>query len=241
MIDIHNHLLPGIDDGAQNLDEALGLARAAVANGITHCLCTPHIHFGRFDNTARSINSAYQVLSKALKEQNIPLKLGRAAEVRFDIEVLTAIDQNEIPFLGQWQGEKVLLLEFPHGELPIGAEQLVKILRSRGVLPMIAHPERNKGLMRRPEDLKPLLKQGCLLQLTASSVIGGFGERAEELALSLLADDVVTVIATDTHHIKRRPPLLREAYTRIVELYGEALADRLVHDNPWTIAQEHFE
>lgn len=240
MIDLHSHILPGIDDGAQNLDEALGLARAAVANGISHCVCTPHIHFGRFDNNLDSIGAALKQLKRALVEQQIPLQIAMAAEVRFDVEIMAAIADQQLPFLGRWQDRRVLLLEFPHGEMPVGAERLTQWLLSQGIQPLIAHPERNKGVMRRPEVLKPFIQQGCLLQITAGSVVGGFGERAEELALQLLADDLVTLVATDTHHIKRRPPMLREAYQRIESLHGEALADRLTVDVPWSIASEHF-
>lgn len=240
MIDIHNHLLPGIDDGAQSLDEAVALARAAVANGITHSVCTPHIHFGRFDNTRDTISKAFQQLRTALQQGNIPLTLGHAAEVRFDVELMNWIAEGTLPFLGSWQGDKVLLLEFPHGEMPMGAERLSQWLIEQGVRPMIAHPERNKGLMRNPERLKPLLQQGCLVQLTAGSVIGAFGSRAEELALDILAADAATVIATDAHHIKRRPPLLREAFERVSKLHDENTARRLMHDNPWTITAEHF-
>ncbi len=240
MIDIHNHLLPGIDDGAQNLEDAVELARAAVANGITHSVCTPHIHFGRFDNTRLNILETFLTLQNALEEAHIPLTLAMAAEVRFDIELIVAIGAGKIPFLGQWQGQHVLLLELPHGEVPVGAERLIQWLLENNVCPMIAHPERNKGFIRSPERLNSFLNQGCLLQLTAGSVVGAFGPRAERLALELLETGAVTVVATDAHHIKHRPPLLREARTRIAKLQGESTATRLVHYNPWAITAEMF-
>jgi protein-tyrosine phosphatase len=241
MIDIHNHMLPGIDDGAQSLEESIALARAAVANGITHCVCTPHINFGRFDNTHQSIGSAFFALSEVLKREAIPLKLGWAAEVRFDVEIISAIEEQRVPFLGVWGGRSVLLLEFPSGEFPLAASRFVEILLDLGVVPLIAHPERNRGLLRHPERLHSLLDQGCLLQITAASLVGGFGARAERLALSLLDSNLVTVIATDAHHSRRRPPLLREAFKRVAELYGHDRAVRLTVEQPWSIVQRKFE
>ncbi len=241
MIDLHSHILSGIDDGPQTLVESVALVRAALNNGITHSVCTPHIHFGRFDNTSESISRAFSELKQALHDEGLGLILGMAAEVRFDIEIFPALSEQRIPFLGQWMGERVLLLEFPHGEVPVGAETLTRLLLKQGIRPMIAHPERNKGLMRTPKLIEPLLAQGCLLQVTAGSVIGEFGEPARMLSHALLDKDCVTLVATDTHHIKRRPPRLKEAFQAISEKYGEAMAERLMVDNPWTIAKQHFE
>jgi len=121
MIDLHNHLLPGIDDGAPDLETSLALVRMAVSDGITHLVCTPHIHPGRYDNTPATIASALAQLASGLEQAGIDLRISAAAEVRFGMELMLGIAQNEVPFLGQWQGKKVLLLEFPHGEIPFGA------------------------------------------------------------------------------------------------------------------------
>jgi len=210
MIDLHNHLLPGIDDGAPDLETSLALARMAVRDGITHLVCTPHIHPGRYDNTPASIAAAKAQLVAGLQAANIPLQIGTAAEVRFGMELMVGIAGNQIPFLGQWKGKNVLLLEFPHGEIPFGAERLTGWLLQRDIIPMIAHPERNKGLLRTPSKLKPFLEQGCLLQVTAASVAGGFGPAAEQLAHDLLEEGVVTILATDAHNQQHRPPVLTD-------------------------------
>jgi protein-tyrosine phosphatase len=240
MIDIHCHILPGIDDGAQTLKHALALANAAVENGITHAVCTPHIHFGRYDNTAETITLACENLKRTLNDHNINLVISSAAEVRFDVEIISAVERDDIPFLGDWHGERVLLLEFPHGAFPLGAAKLTRWLLDHGIRPMIAHPERNKSFLERPEQLAPLLEQGCLLQLTAASLTGNFGPRAEKMALSLIADGVATVVATDSHHIKRRPPLLRQAYDVVCNHEGLATAQALMVSNPWEITKSHF-
>ncbi|MFQ3200694.1 MAG: protein-tyrosine phosphatase [Zhongshania sp.] len=240
MIDIHCHILPGIDDGAQTLKNALELAKAAVENGITHAVCTPHIHFGRYDNTAHTITLACENLKRTLNDHNINLVISSAAEVRFDVEIISAIERGDIPFLGDWYGERVLLLEFPHGAFPLGVAKLTRWLLDHGIRPMIAHPERNKSFLERPEQLAPLLEQGCLLQVTAASLTGNFGPKAEKMALSLISDGLATVVATDSHHTKRRPPLLRQAYDIVCKHEGYATAQALMVSNPWEITKSHF-
>lgn len=240
MIDLHNHLLPGIDDGAPDLETSLALARVAVQDGITHLVCTPHIHPGRYENTAASIRDVRAHFDAALKEQGIPLQIAAGAEVRFGSELMVGVSQGTIPFLGEWQGKKVLLLEFPHSEIPFGAERLISWLLQRNILPMIAHPERNKELMRTPSRLKPLLELGCQLQVTAGSVVGRFGRAAEMLAHALLEQGVVTILASDAHNLQHRPPLLREGVQHAVRIVGEAKAECLVLHTPWEIAQSHF-
>ena len=237
MIDLHSHLLPGIDDGAPDLATALELARIAVNDGITHMVCTPHIHPGRYANTIEIIQQALAELQQGLIDQHINLVTSVAAEVRFGMELMVAVKQNSIPFLGEWQGQPVLLLEFPHGEIPFGAERLTAWLLQQGITPLIAHPERNKGLLRAPGKIKPFIEQGCLLQVTAGAVAGRFGEPAQALAHSLLQAEVVTILASDAHNIEHRPPILSEGRDAAAKLIGVVAAQRLVLDNPWQIAQ----
>ena len=237
MIDLHSHILPGIDDGAPDLATALELSKIAVNDGITHMVCTPHIHPGRYDNTLETIQQALNELQAGLIEQHIDLVIHAAAEVRFGMELMVSVKQQSIPFLGEWQGKPVLLLEFPHGEIPFGAERLTAWLLQQGIKPMIAHPERNKGLLRAPEKLKPFLEQGCLLQVTAGAVAGRFGQAVQELAYKLLKEDVVTILASDAHNIEHRPPILSQGRDAAAALIGESAAQRLVVDNPLHIIQ----
>ena len=115
MIDLHCHLLPGIDDGPQTLDESLQLARIAVKNGITHSVVTPHILPGRYDNDSDSIAAVFERFREALRVEQIPLQVAMAAEVRLDPEIIGMIAENRVPFLGEINGYKIILLEFPHG------------------------------------------------------------------------------------------------------------------------------
>ena len=240
MIDLHNHLLPGIDDGAPDLETALQLARIAVQDGTTHLVCTPHIHPGRYDNDRSTISNAHQAFVRGLAEAGIPLQVSWAAEVRFGMELMASLTEGTIPLLGHWQDKKVLLLELPHGEVPFGAERLTQWLLQRGIVPMIAHPERNKGIMRTPSKLKPFLDQGCLLQVTAASVAGHFGPAAQDIAHTLLEQGLVTILASDAHNLQHRPPRLAEGMEHAARIVGDSQAERLVKDTPWQIARAHF-
>lgn len=240
MIDLHNHLLPGIDDGAPDLDSALQLARMAVADGITHMVCTPHIHPGRYDNSPQTIQPALQQLKQALHDNHIALQIAAGAEVRFGVELMAGVTSGSIPFIGHWQDQPVILLEFPHADIPLGAEKLTQWLRQRGIAVMIAHPERNKTLMQTPTRLRPFIDQGCLLQVTAGSVCGRFGSSAQRLAHGLLEQGLVTILASDAHNREHRPPLLKEGLEHASQLIGARAAEKLVDEHPWAIARSWF-
>lgn len=240
MIDLHCHLLPGIDDGARDLDQSLVLARAAVADGITHVVATPHIHPGRFPNTLATITKAYRTLQAALEAQGIPLELAMAAEIRLSEEILNMVMLKQVPFLGEWDGDRVLLLELPHSHIPPGTEQLIRWLTRQSIRPMIAHPERNKDVIRDFNKVLPLVREGCLLQVTSGAVTGQFGEPAQLRAQELLARDLVTVLATDAHHEVRRPPMLNAGREAAAQIVGEEKSWQLVRDNPGKIANLHF-
>ncbi len=232
MIDLHCHILPGIDDGPATLHESLELARIAVADGIRHIVVTPHIHPGRYENSIATIEPVLEQLQAQLIEQDIPLTLGLGAEVRISVEMLSMIPSGKIPFIGSWEGKQVLLLELPHSHIPPGSDKLVDWLLARDILPMIAHPERNKDIVNDLNKINPFVERGCLLQVTAMSVAGKFGDSAHKRACELLERDWVTILASDAHNANRRPPVLSEGYQAAAELVGESDARQLVIGNP---------
>lgn len=240
MIDLHCHIIPGIDDGAQTIEESTQLVKHAVESGITHMVCTPHIQLGRFDNTKDGIHAAYMQLQQHIQAENIAMQLAFAAEVRICPEIMILAKQQKLPFLGRWDNKDVLLLELPHSHIPAGTEQLIGWLHKNGIVPMIAHPERNREILANPDKFQMLRKQQCLFQLTASSLIGDFGEGPLTLAEQFLQEDWITVIATDTHNLKRRPPKMREAKLATEKLVGKQKAQQLVNDSPWAISQHLF-
>jgi len=154
--------------------------------------------------------------------------------------VMGQIEREEIPYYGEVDGYRVMLLEFPHGHVIPGSEQLVNWLLRHKIRPLIAHPERNRQVMKDPALLQPFIEAGCWLQITGGSVTGGFGERAQAIARQLLEADQVCVVASDGHNRKARPPVLRQAFIRIASDYGQARAQQLMIDTPATIAAGQF-
>jgi protein-tyrosine phosphatase len=240
VIDLHCHLLPGIDDGPATPAETLALCRIAVADGITHAIVTPHIHPGRWPNTKTTIAKGCGKLQRALNKRNIPLQVGYAAEVRLTDAIMQQVENDEIPFYGEVNGYRVMLLEFPHGHIIPGSDKLVQWLLKRKIRPLIAHPERNKQVMKDPAQLRPFIDAGCWLQVTAGSVLGDFGEKAQTIARQLLEANQVTALASDGHNTRARKPVLSQAYEHIVEHYGEPRARMLMLENPGRISAGQF-
>lgn len=232
MIDLHCHLLPGIDDGAKNLDAALSMARLAVNNGIDHAVMTPHINPGRYSNSRSSIEGEWRGFARDLREAGIPLQTSFAAEVRIAPEVLAMLAADEIPFLGEIDGYRVMLLEFPHSHIPPGSATFVEELLRRRIRPLIAHPERNKEVMRNTAKVERLAHMGCLLQLTAGSLAGSFGRPARLCALQLVSHDACFAIASDAHNLKARIPDLRAGFKVALTIVGKKRALELVEGNP---------
>lgn len=235
MIDLHCHLLPGIDDGPADLATALRLARHAVSAGIRTAVVTPHMHSGRYENRAAGIRAAAQAFQRALDAEGIALEIAGAAEVRLDHEILSWVGADHIPYLGRWEGERLMLLEFPHSHVPVGADKLVAWLLKQGIRPMIAHPERNKDILRSIDKLLPFIRLGCLLQVTAGSVAGSFGPLARARAVDLLERGWVTVLASDAHNLEARPPELEPGRLAAALIVGEEESWNLVRHRPAAI------
>lgn len=227
MIDLHCHYLPGIDDGAQSWAESLDLARASVADGITHAAMTPHIHPGRYENIFSSVVAATNSFQLALDHASIPLRVYPAGEVRLTADIMDLLERGELPFLGVMDGYRIMLLEFSYDQIPVGAEKLAHWLLARNIRPLIAHPERNKAIMHNVEKVAPFVEMGCLLQLTAASLIGEFGQAAQDSASLMLDRGWVAVIATDAHNLLHRSPRMTAAKNWLADRGGREWADDL--------------
>lgn len=237
MIDLHCHLLPGVDDGAQTLEDGLALARLAVADGIHTACLTPHLDVEHYPHTKSGLLAATHRFQHALDQHGVPLTVKAACEARLSIELLDLVAADEVLFLGIADGYRVLLLEFPHQTIPLGTDRLIAKLFSLKIRPLIAHPERNKAVMTQPEKIYPFVAQGCWLQVTAGSLAGRFGQRIQDVANQLVENDWATVIASDAHDATDRPPVLSEGMAALRRKFGEATANRLGIDNPKKILQ----
>lgn len=240
MIDLHCHYLPGIDDGAANLAASLDLARAAVESGITHTVCTPHIHFGYFDNNIDIIKSTHELFAAALLREGIPLHTHFAAEIRITPEIVKLKQQGALPYLGYLNDKPVLLVELPHSHIPPGTEQLIHWLKANNIIPMIAHPERNRDILANNSKAVWLKGKGVLFQVTAGAITGTFGERVQQCANFILKEGFADIIATDAHNLHKRPPEMKQAFERVAESFSEELAINLCVETPWNIASCWF-
>jgi len=240
MIDIHCHLLPAIDDGAQTMQQALDLAAHAVAHGITHMVFTPHIQPGTYDNQADSIRKVFELFTEAVQAEGLDLHMAMAAEVRICPEILPMIAAKQIPLLRSAEGKQTLLLEFPHSHILPGSDNMIAWLAKQGIACLIAHPERNKEVMGNIDKLHPFLNMGCKLQVTAASVAGQFGEQPRQVALELLQRGWVSLLASDAHSLHRRPPELEAGRKAAQQVVGLQAANDLVVAGPLAIVGGMF-
>ena len=237
MIDIHTHILPGIDDGDKDLTESLALLKLAENDGITHMVATPHIHVGRFNNAAAQIQSDLESLKLEAHKEGINVKLAAAAEVRLDIELMAMVMANKLPFIGKIADKNVLLLELPHSHMPQGYDKFIQWLAKQNIRVIIPHPERNRDIQSNLYYIQHLKQLGCDFQLTASSIEGEWGESAQTIALQMLKDGLVNYVASDAHSVKRRPPILSQARKTVAQLIGEEQATALFVTNPLQLTE----
>ncbi|GAP35634.1 CpsB/CapC family capsule biosynthesis tyrosine phosphatase [Piscinibacter sakaiensis] len=236
MIDLHAHLLPGIDDGPATVEEALVLAKACAETGVNELFVTPHVYPGQWGNTRSSIAREFARFDFAVKRLGLPITLHMAGEVRLCDDIFELLGEGELPFLGRCQGFDSLLLELPDGQVPVGAERAVRHLLDHKVRPIIVHPERNKGVMERPERMRGFVEMGCVLQLTAASVVGEFGAAALRTAQTLIDEGWVDVVASDAHNLRGRAPRMDAARAALGKAYGPAFADELTMHGPARLA-----
>lgn len=221
MVDLHCHLLPGVDDGAKDMKVSLRLAKEATENGITHALLTPHHLNGHYVNHKQDVLERTEAFQEELTAHQIPLTVFPGQEVRINGQLMTALDNDDILFADE--SGKYMLLEFPDDDVPHYTKQMVFELQQRGIVPIIVHPERNTKIMAEPDLLFELLEKGCLSQITASSYVGTFGKKVAKFSKDLIAGGQGYVFASDAHDLPGRKYEMREAFTKLKQEFGEQL------------------
>lgn len=219
LVDIHAHLLPGIDDGSPDMETSLQLARDAVRDGITHALMTPHHLNGRYNNHKEDVIKLTEQFQEQLNQAGINLTVFPSQEVRLNSEIPVALDHDDILFCDE--DGTYMLLEMPSEDVPLYAKDMIFQLLSRGITPIIVHPERNSRILKEPTLLQEFLEQGCLTQVTASSYVGVFGKKIEDLSERLIAAGQVATFASDAHSLAKRESKMTEAYAKLVKQSGE--------------------
>ncbi|MGX6428797.1 tyrosine-protein phosphatase [Levilactobacillus yonginensis] len=228
LIDVHIHLLPAIDDGPQNHELALQLAEMVVAQGITHAVLTPHHLQADYDNPKWRVQEHVVAFQSALQLAGIPLTVFPGQEVHMTGDLLNHLAADDLLFLDAVG--TYLLLELPATHVPLYTEDLLFQLTLRGIIPVLAHPERHPVLQREPERLERLMRLGCLLQVTAGSYLGMFGRAAQKLASHLLVSVPGVLLASDAHDDLRRPCVMAAAFQQLEVAVGSDRC-REINDN----------
>lgn len=226
MIDIHSHILPGIDDGAQTLEESIAMLRVAAESGTTDIVATPHAN-AQFRYDAQRIQQVFSEVCAAA-DGLLRVHLGCDFHISYENvqDALLHPDRYTINNLCY------LMVELPELVMPDAARTVMERLRSAGMIPVITHPERNVAVQNRIDVLRQWVKDGCLLQITGQSLLGRFGAEAERSALTLLKEQLVHFVASDAHDCDDRPPRLDEAHRFLTRMYGAGRADLLCRTNP---------
>ncbi|MEH7111499.1 CpsB/CapC family capsule biosynthesis tyrosine phosphatase [Neobacillus niacini] len=220
MIDLHCHILPGVDDGAQSLADSIAMARKAVEQGIHTIVATPHHLNNAYENPKRQILARVEELNQQLHNENIELKVLPGQEVRIHGEMIEGYLAGEILPVNH---TPYVLVEFPSNHVPRYTEKLFYELQVNGLIPVIVHPERNQEIIERSDLLYQLVKKGALTQITAASVCGDFGKKIKNFSLQLVEASLTHLIASDAHNIKNRTFKMREAFAVIEQKYGNEM------------------
>ncbi len=209
MIDLHSHILPSIDDGASTLDVALDMARMAVDDGIEVMACTPHFMPGIYDNTAEDVRSRVDALNRILIDRDINLSLVTGADAHIRPDFVSGLRNGEILTI---HDSRYVLFEPPHNIMPQRMDELLYNIAIAGFVPILTHPERLKWIEQNYSVVTDLMESGVWMQITSGSLTGRFGKRPQYWAQRMLAEGRVSILATDAHNTRSRPPLLAEGF-----------------------------
>jgi len=226
MVDLHCHILPGLDDGARSLDESLAMAEEAINDGITHIVATPHASSDYSFDYAK----VCQVCALLQEKLNGRLTLATGCDFHLSLENLAAVRRDSAPFC--INRKNYLLLEFNDYCIPPSMDQILEDLQLAGLCPIVTHPERNAILRVQPERLEKWVHHGCYAQITAGSLSGVFGTNSREDAWNWIGRGLVHFISSDAHNMACRPLKLKFAYDAVVEQFGEEKARALLVENP---------
>ncbi len=233
MIDLHCHILPHIDDGAQSLEESLEMCRLAANDGIKTIVATPHQQDGVFNNNAASILQQIETLQKALKDTDISLEILPGADVHIDVSTTENILNKKVMTIND--NGRYFLLEFPAHSIPPNIDRIIFDLLLKNIVPILTHPERIGEVQENPNRIYDLLSSGVLSQITAMSLTGGFGRRAQKCAKLLLKHHLAHIIASDAHSATSRPPILSEGIRVASRIVGKEQAINMVTTIPQQI------
>lgn len=231
-VDIHCHILPGLDDGSPDMAQTVEMLRIAREDGIRAIVASPHIIAGLYENSREGICAQIDLV----KSRANGVALYPGADIHISRDLLENIQTGKLPLIND---KNYLLLELPHFVLPPlpEIEKIIAGLKLKGITPVITHPERNFAILEDASILQKFLKLGALCQMTAASITGKFGARIQKACFKMIKKGHIHVVATDAHDVEKRPPVLSEAHAKIASRFGPSLASKLFIQNPSRILQ----
>lgn len=230
MIDIHSHIIPYIDDGARNDEEAVEMALIAVQEGISGMIAAPHYIAGTAESACKNrVEEETARLNALFEKEGINLKIYPGCEAFILPEVPRLLKQGVICTLNN---SSYAMLEFPMNLIPLYADKVFFEIQLMGMVPVVAHPERNNEVARNPEILKEYVEKGILFQVNAGSITGSSSEKISRLAWKLMEDGLVHMVSTDAHNQRSRAPKMSDAFAKVSQRLGNVNAELLFKENP---------
>ncbi len=231
-VDIHTHILPMVDDGPDELGEAMEMLEIAVRNGTSHIVLTPH--YLTDDDRSKDLSKSqleekFEEFKKVALEEGCEISLYFGAEVHVTKEIDSIIEKNEIITINN---TKYVLLEFDFSEESDRALEITKKILNAGYLPIIAHPERYKFVKNDPALIIPFVQEGAILQINSSSILGENGAASQEAALTIINSELASIVASDSHGVFYRSPDLSEAYAFVSSIFSRRSSELLFFENP---------
>ena len=233
MVDLHSHILPGVDDGSPSWEDSLEMCRLSVADGVTTMAATPHMLDGVYNVPAATALALLAELRTRLAAAQIPLTVVQGADVRVNSDLPALVKARDVLTVGE--SGAYLLVEFPHDILPPNTAELLFALKLAGICPIITHPERHFAVQQHPELVRPWIEAECLVHITAASITGAFGRAALKCSRQLLDAGWVHMVASDAHGVRRRPPGLSAARALVTEWMGPLEAAAIFDYRPRTV------
>ena len=218
MIDLHCHLLPNIDDGSCSWEESVDMVRMAMEDGIKGAVTTPHwIEGTNWQPESTTVREMVSELNKRLQDAGLDFKVYPGMEVGLTAGMAELVSRGRILTLGD---SDYLLIETPLHSLPLGMAEIITELKSAGKWPVLAHPERNRELQLKPKKIKEYVKAGALVQVTAGSFSGEFGNQARKCAFDFAKLEALDFVSTDAHSVRYRKPIISEGLKALEKAVG---------------------
>lgn len=230
MIDLHSHILPGVDDGARTIEDSVEMARMAAAAGTKTLVATPHMFHPQFHVPGPLARTKHAEVVAAVAEAGIDIEIVLGGEIHFSSEIEAGLASGEV--LPLCEDRKYILFELPFSHVPDVTRSLCFELQLQGIYPVLAHPERNIDFAKSKTLLREYRDAGIPVQVTAMSLTGSFGFRAKKAARRWLAEGLVDLVASDGHSTRRRPPVMDEAARLVRKLSGETTEEWVMNEVP---------